>query len=321
MAYLELNDGDYTQLRKKLLKDKGSDLQKELLEATKDSESFIRWIEQSVRYKNEGKKFDLWSDQLSEAEYELPPGKVEEKLFTMWEALTPAQASRETFWGYVTLGHIKQGIIESSYLAARSPISGSERIDRALSADNEKPIDDVVRTILRSLSGLSQRGTRSVYVDCPFARAWWRSYVAFEVRKATGTDFDEIFTTLRGSSKGPWEVLIDLIVSQNSVLGDTKVRSALIWALSEREEIKPAKTLRRISKQIGVQSALRELGVFEVNELKEHIMEPTILRVLENVQKANEQKTKEKADTEHNEEQKSNPKSKPNRFKRILGRS
>ena len=324
MIHSEFNDGVYTKLRKDLIRNKGSELQKELLKATTDSKFFIPWIEQIVNLKNEGNEFDLWTDQLSEAEYKLPPGNIEKKLFKMWGGLTPAQASRETFWGYVTLGHIKQGIIESSYLAAsdNNSLSGLGRIEQALSTGQEKPIDNVVRTILRSLSGLPEaRGSRSVYVNCPFARAWWRVYITHQVCNETDADFNKIFTTLRGSSKGFWEELISLIVSRNSVMGDTKVRSALIWALSEREAVKTAKTLTRISKQIGIRSALRELGVLEVKELKEQIMEPTISRVLENEQKAIERKAKEKADTEHNEKQKPKPKSKPNRLKRILGRS
>ena len=303
MNYLEFDGGDYTQLRKELLEHKGSELQKGLLEATKDRESFIQWIEKRVDLEDEGKKFDLWSDKLSEAEYKRAPGSVEKQLFKTWKGLTPAQASRETFWGYVTIGHIKQGIIESSYLAANNnpSLSGLGRIDQALKSNQEKPIDDVVRTILRNLGGLpGPRGSRSVYVDCPFARAWWRTYFAYQFERQicdeTGTtDFNKIFATLRGTSKAKnyWETLIDLIVSQYSQLGDTKVISALIWALSERKEVDPT-TLGRISKQIGTQLALRELGVFTVGELKEQVMEPTILRVLE---------------------------SKPNRFKRFLGRS
>ena len=317
MDYLEFNDSDYTELRKKLLK-KGLELQKGLLEATKDSKSFIHWIERRVNSESEGKEFELWPDKLSEAEYKKPPGSVGKKLFETWKELTPVQASHETFWGYVTLEHIKQGIIESSYLAAKdnNSRSGLGRIELALSTGQE--IDDVVRTILRQLGGLPEaRGSKSVYVNCPFARAWWRGYVARQVCRETGADFNKIFTTLGGSSQEFWERLITLIVSRNSVLGDTKVRSTLIWTLSEREEVKTAKTLTRITKQIGIQSALRELGVFEVGELKEQVMEPTISRVLENEQKAIERKTQDKADTERNETQEPKPK----RSKRFWRRS
>ena len=297
MIYLEFNDGDYTQLRKDLIRNKGSELQKGLLEAAKDSKAFIQWIEQNVNLETEGEKFDLWSDKLSEDEYKNPPGNVEKKLFKICEGLTPAQASHETFWGYVTLGHINQGIIESSYLAAsaRSPLSGLGRIEQALSSNQEKPIDDVVRSILLRLSGLPEaRGYRSVYVNCPFARAWWRVYIAHQVCDETGADFDRVFKTLRSSSQEYWELLINLIVSRYAVLGSTRVRSTLIWVLCEWEEdrtlrsriiqqisrsmrqekeLKKPETLGRIIQQISIRTAWQELGVLTVEELKPIIEE------------------------------------------------
>ena len=285
MAYLEFIDSEYTQLRKNLLKVKGNQLQRDFLQAARSSDTFAPWIKKRVRVEDEAKDqlFDLWSDPLSEAEYKDPPQLVERELFKKWASLTPAQASQETFWGYVTLEHIKQGIIQAPYLAAnRNALSGGlERIDKALVDDQEKDIDSVVRTIVRRLSGLPERGSRSVYVDCPFARAWWRCYVAREVCDATCAEFDKVTKTLT-RSQTYWEELIVLIISRNSVLGDTNVRTALIWALSElvedesKEELFKRKTLNKISRQIGIRSAWQELGVFSVNDLK-HIMERDFL--------------------------------------------
>ena len=321
MAYLEFDGGTYTQFWKNLLEHKGSDLQKEFLKAARDSKFFIQWIERDINCGNKGGEIDLLSDKLSEAEYKFPPRNVETKLFKMWEGLTPVQASRETFWGYVTLKHIKQGIIESHYLAidVRSHLSGIEQINRALIDSQEKQIDIVVRNILRNLSGLPQRGTRSVYVDCRFARAWWRVFIAHQVHGEV--DVADLNTTLGGASKGHWGPLIDLIVSRYSILGDTKVRSALIWALSEQEEAKKSEVIKRIVKQIGIQSAWQELGVFDVGELKEQVMKPIISKALETEQKAKERKTQDKAEAKRNETQEPKPKSKPKRSKRFWRRS
>ena len=286
MAYLEFIDSEYTQLRKNLLRVKGNQFQRDFLQAARNSDTFVPWIEGRVRVEDEAKDqpFDLWADPLSEAEYKDPPQLVEKGLFKKWASLTPAQASQETFWGYVTLEHIKQGIIQASYLAAnRNALSGGlERIDKALVGNQEKDIDSVVRTIMRCLSGLSgERGSRSVYVDCPFARAWWRGCVAREVCDATRADSDKVTKTL-ARSQAYWEGLIDLIVSRSSVLGDTNVRTALIWALSElvedesKEGLFKRETLNKISRQIGIRSAWQELGVFSVNDLK-RIMEQDFL--------------------------------------------
>ena len=297
-------DSDYTKLRKELLREKGGGLQREFLEVTRYSGSFVAWIEERIRveegesslshgggdgFAEEGRKFALLPHRLSEQEYKEAPEFVERMLYDGWRGLAPARASEETFWGYVTLEHIRKGIIDAFYLAANGGNlpGGLERIDKALAegqeeGEQEKKIDLAVRTILRRLGGLPEaRGTKSVYVNCPFARAWWRRYVAEQVCKETGADAERVARTL-AQSQEYWERLIVLIVSRNSVLGDVKVRTALIWALSElvedesKKRLFVAKILGEISRQIGIRSAWQELGVFEVDELK-RIMEGEFL--------------------------------------------
>ena len=288
MAYSAFRDDDYTSLRKDLLRAKGKNLQVEFLEATRDSQSFIAWMKQRIRLKDEGEPFDLWADLLSEAEYKEPPKSVEKELFEKWQNVTPAQASEETFWGHVTLQHIKEGIIEAPYLAANGGNlpGGLERIDKALKEKQEQAIDSIVRTILRRLGGLPEaRGSKSVYVNCPFARAWWRGYVTGEICRKTGADYDKVVKTLTVTSTY-WDQLIVLIVSRNSVLGDSNVRTALVWALSElvegkdedknKKQLFQVETLEVICRKIGIRSAWQELGVFSIEDLKQ-IMEQQFL--------------------------------------------
>lgn len=289
MTYLAFRDDDYTGLRKSLLREKGSKLQEEFLQAARDSTSFIAWIEQHIRLQDDGEPFSLWAEeQLTESDYKKPTIFTEKQLFEKWHDLTPAQASEETFWGYITLGHIKKGIIDAPYLAANGGNlpGGLERIDKALAEkngeDKNKLIDSIVHAILRRLGGLpEERGSKSVYVNCPFACAWWRGYVARQVCKETNANYDNVIDTLR-TSQEYWERLIVLIVSRNSVLGDTNVRTSLIWALSElkkdesMKQLFKVKTLENISRQIGIRSAWQELGVFSVKDLKQ-IMETEFL--------------------------------------------
>ena len=293
MTYLAFRDDDYTLLRKDLLREKGSGLQKEFLEVTRNSTSFVDWVERRIRLKDDGNPFDVWAEeQLSEQEYKDSPKNIEKMLFERWHDLTPAQASEETFWGCLTLGHIKEGIIHASYLAANGGNlpGGLERIDEVLAREKgeekSKSVDLTVRTVLRRFGGLPEvRGAKSVYVNCPFARAWWRGYVAREVCEATEANHGKVVDTLR-SSQDYWEKLIVLIVSRNSVLGDTNVRTALIWALSElvedkdkdenKKQLFQVKALKNISRQIGIRSAWQEMGIFPVEELK-RIMEQQFL--------------------------------------------
>ena len=284
MTYSAFRDSDYTALQKDLLRNKGGSLQREFLKAARDNASFAAWLEKRVHLEDREQSFDLWADSLSEGEYKEPPQSIEKKLFEKWQSLTPAQASEGTFWGHVTLEHVKRGIIQAPYLAANGGnlSGGLERIDKVLKEDKKKEIDETVRAILRRLSGLYERGRRTVYVDCPFARAWWRSYIAKEICKETGADYGKVIDVLK-TSKSYWEELISLIVSRNSVLGDSKVRTALIWALSELEKNKydkqifqDKKGIKKISRQIGIRSAWQELAIFSVEDLKQ-IMERQFL--------------------------------------------
>ena len=292
MAYKEFSDSDYPAFQKRLLDKKEIILRETFLDSVRDDQTFIKWVEDRVELADEGDAFELWASHLSEAQYKELPKADEKELFEKWKSLTPAQASHETFWGYVTLGHIERGIIKATHLAASSGISpsGLERIDQALSSGQDELIDSAIRTILRRLSGLRARGARSVYVDCPFARAWWRNHIAHQIHKETGADLNRIIEVLT-VSQDYWERLIVLIVSRNSVLGDNKIRTALIWALSERindrsnVNLFSSSALKTVSRQIGRRAALLELGVFEIDELKEQIMKPIISRVLESEQK------------------------------------
>ena len=65
------------------------------------------------------------------------------------------------------------------------------------------------------------------------------------------------------------------MVSKNSVLGDMRVRDALVWALSrcvtkkKAQEALGEKALDQTVRLIGMRSAWQELGVFSMEELKE----------------------------------------------------
>lgn len=77
-----------------------------------------------------------------------------------------------------------------------------------------------------------------------------------------------------------------MIISKNSVLGDSKVRAVLIGALSEHVDddqyamLFKKTGLDRCVRMIGVQSAWRELGVFEAEELREIIVADIFKKVI-----------------------------------------
>ena len=278
MPYSRFDDASYTELRKKLLKSKGSDDQQEFLSVLRARDKFSHWIKGQVKIES-GELLPLLEVPLTEAEFKEPPKSTEKRIFDAWKSISPAEACRVTFWGFMTLRHIEESRIQSSFLAAdnRTASCGLERIDRVLKSGSEKEIDDAVRTALRRMSGLPEaRGNRSVYTNCSLARAWWRGYVANETVEKTGAILGDVVKVLT-SSQTYWENLITFVVSRNSVLGDANVRTALIWALSDfiddehKKDLFQGKNLKRMIRLIGIHSVWQELAVFSIGGLKELI--------------------------------------------------
>ena len=237
--YKQLNVEEYTKFRKSLLRVKGSKQQREFLYAAQNNDKFVEFVRSSVC--TEGNtNIPLISENLSENEYKDSPIDTEVKLYSAWDKITPETACRVSFWGEVTLRHIEEGesdrLIKAYYLAANggSLPGGQERIDRSLSDQGSiKEIDTCVRTILRRMSGLPEaRGNRTQYVDCPFGRAWWRIRLSNEIAEESLMHVNKIRNLLH-LQQAYWEELVTLVVSRNSILGDRKVRDALIWSLAE----------------------------------------------------------------------------------------
>ena len=270
----QFDDGTYTSFRKSLLKEKGSESQRDFLRAARRSAAFLAFVQdQVVRIK--GDDFPIYGDSLTEHEYKEPPPDTEHTLYATWNEITPAVACRTTFWAEVTFRHIESKRIEASYLAANggAQAGGRERIERALAGGSDKAVDACMRTILRRMSGLREaRGNRSPYVDCPFGRAWWRERVAAEIGSGAKVSRERILGILR-LSQGYWEEIVSQIVSRNSVVGDGKVRDALVVCLIAQKDSRPdspifqGKELRKLIKLLGIRSAWQELGVLGLDDL------------------------------------------------------
>ena len=288
MSLKELDSAIFASLRRDLIpENKGSELQQEFINAAKSNGTFINWISKKVPYDKSGnKELELYPNKLTQGEFKDTPKIVENIAYDTWSEITPRIACRSSFWGAVTLNHIKKGVIDASYLAVDNTSSqtGLGRIEAALSKQSNKLIDDVVRTILRRFSGLPEArgGLRSIYVNCTFGRAWWREKITREAIDVTGGDEEAISRTLR-TSQEYWEKLVNLLSTRNSVFGDERIRTSLIWALSDYIDDTKSKSLFRSSGTIdscmgllSIFSAYQEFGVYEQNELKEFIKSEVI---------------------------------------------
>lgn len=272
----ELSDSDYTRLRKDLLRNKGSDRQIKFLVSVRDSASFLNYFGSVPTIGTTDPV--LLPNPMTENEFKDPPADTERVLYTAWSSVTPATACRSAFWANLALEHVRKKRIESVYLAANGGnlSGGAERVDSVLQDNTTRGaqrIDSCVRTVLRRLGGLPEvRGNRSVYVDCPFARAWWRERL---VGQAAGGDVElagRIRRVLR-IHQTYWEKLIDRIVFRNSTFGSANIRNAFVGALAQfveanpNSELKSTVGLQRVCRRVTACQGSRELSVLGDTEL------------------------------------------------------
>ena len=280
--YAEFDDSGYTRLRRSLIRKsaKGSPAQREFLVAARESGKFLAYIKDAVGVQ-QGVELKPLVERMSEAEFGNPPSDTEQRLFEMWSDLTPRVACRTEFWGLVTYRHIENGRIEASFLAANGGgnVSGAQRIDAALSATGEGAtslLDGSVRMVLRRLGGLPEaRGNRSVYVNCPLARAWWRERLVAEVATNDGEGLErEIRAVVHPESQQYWEDLVTFVVSRNSVFGSLTVRNVLIRTLAKilaenpRSPLRTADELKRVCRSVSSIQASFELSVVPPEDVK-----------------------------------------------------
>ena len=274
--FVELNDTDYSKFRKELLRVKGSDRQKQFLKIVRDTAAFLDHVSSIT---TDGTvEPALAPERMTESEYKDPPASTEQALYTSWSALPPAVACRSTFWAKLTIEHIRAGRIQSVYLAANGGNlpGGAERIDFVLNdttGQGPKRIDDCVRTVLRRLGGLPEvRGNRSVYVDCPFARAWWRERMVNQAANGNAQMTAVVRAIIR-TNQTYWEKLIDRIVFRNSTFGSENIRSAFLRALAlfvqsnPTSELTSSPGLQRLCRRAATYQGSRELSILNDNEL------------------------------------------------------
>ena len=273
---VELSDTDYSKFRKELLRVKGSDRQKRFLESVRDTAAFLDHVSSIPTDGTVGPA--LAPERMTESEYKDPPASTEQTLYTSWSALPPAVACRSTFWAKLTIEHIKAGRIQSVYLAANGGNlpGGAERIDFVLgdtTGQGPKRIDDCVRTVLRRLGGLPEvRGNRSVYVDCPFARAWWRERMVNQAANGNAQMTAVVRAIIR-TNQTYWEKLIDRVVFRNSTFGSENIRNAFLRALalfvqsSPASELTSSPELQRLCRRVATYQGGRELSILSDSEL------------------------------------------------------
>ena len=282
--YQELDEAKYLQLQTSMLRVKGGTRQREFLEALRENEEFVEFIEDRVEIKP-GNQIPVFDGPLTESSFKEPTEDQEQRMYDLWQETPPNTACRVSFWAGVTLEHVRAGrITEATWLAANGGLTetGDERIDRALSMtgeDGAKVIDDCVRTVFRRMSGLpAARGNRSVFVNPTFGRGWWRERIVSRIlnRPEPVEARQNVLDVVRRSQQY-WENLVTMIVSRGSVFGSTDVQDALINSLAKHMEQHPrtplqsASTLNTVLRRLSNVAASREMGALGFIQIEEII--------------------------------------------------
>lgn len=281
VEYAELNDGAYSTLQNRLIRDKGARIQKEFLEAAKSSDDFLAFMERENIVMTTGKDVELFDGvRLTEQSFKDMTDDQEQAAYDRWKDVPPRVACRPSFWAHVTLRHVKSGSIEAAYwLAANGGKneSGEERIDRALADDGEKAeklIDDCVRAVLRRMSGLrAVRGNRSVFVNPSFGRAWWRERMVARILKRKNVEHRTALLDVVRCNQEYWEGIVKMIVSRGSVFGSVDVQDAFVNSMAkhfiseQNTPLKKASKLKDATRRFSNIAASRELGALDFSEV------------------------------------------------------
>ena len=116
------------------------------------------------------------------------------------------------------------------------------------------------------------RGNRSVYVDCPFARAWWRERMVSQAANGNAQTAAVVRAVIR-TNQTYWEKLIDRIVFRNSTFGSENIRNAFFRALAQfvqsnpTSELTGSSGLQRLCRRAATYQGSRELSILSDSEL------------------------------------------------------
>ena len=282
VEYVELDEGAYSGLQRRLLRDKGGAFQREFLGAVRSGD-FLAFIERNdvkATAGNEVAPFD--GVRLTEQSFKELTDDQERAAYERWKDVPPRVACRTSFWAQVTLQHLRSGAINAAYwLAANGGKneSGEERIDRALAEKGDrasKLVDECVRTVLRRMSGLPfARGNRSVFVNPSFGRAWWRERMIARISAREGVECRISLLDVVRCNQQYWEDIVTMIVSRGSVFGSENVQDAFVNSMAKHFRAQPSTPLKHASKLNDARrrfsniAASRELGVLDFSELGE----------------------------------------------------
>ncbi len=237
----------FRQFQTAAIKNRGGEMQVGILQAARDRSGgdFVQWLENNIRQCAGNEDIVIGDadppipaepEKYSPADFRQPCDYASSQMWEVWKTITPGIACSSAVWAYIVVRLIAAEKIEPRYLISGSngaQTDGATEIDAALRKTGDgraAAVDKCVRAFLRRLSGLLERGTRSVYQNCPPARAWWQHYIARQAAENIGGEKETIEKNAMALLKNPavWELLSDKMASRLTVIGDRNLRDGIV---------------------------------------------------------------------------------------------
>ena len=244
---------------------RGSDEQREFIrEAAQDSEAFCRRIRS---WGLTGDDIPPVTEQvISESDFLEPPWALECAVEATWCELPVSLAARPETWTRIHVEMIERERINSAYLSSPGKgRSGRAWIAQALRGTHAVSVEECVRAIFRRLGGVIERGNRTAFIDCPLARTWWRHRYANEAYSMFRLSSVEALSKALHQS-GRWEALVEAMISRLTVIGDSRIRPALVQCFADGDGRLPKETWN-VLHWIGRRSTVQALGALEPSHI------------------------------------------------------
>ena len=271
--YYTLDEEIWTGFGKKILKQKGSEKQKELLHACRAGKNdFIKYMrEHSLRTEDNNIPIKY---KFTEREFLYPPQDTQRTIWDKCKDMSAERMASCNFWGYVIISMIEKELIEPKYLAAKlngETKTGIYTIDTALNSGDEKQLDDCARRILRSMCNPIPRGKRIVFDDFYLGKAYWRWHWADKMSKIIDLKFEKILETFDESYYAEFAAKM---YSGKSYISSKNVLGGLLLYLHSKSDKKiPGKSLRKIIDKISYLSAWKAIEAQEPSVNQKEIQE------------------------------------------------
>ncbi len=283
--YKRYNAASLTQFRRKLIEEQGGSSQKILLESAMDCENrdFVLWLDgQIVHHGNVDNPIEGDADiplpdfppKFTGCDFINPSTDTINHWFSAWKVLHISDAANSSVWAYITRQMIAAEKLRPYDLMVGPADKGDEflgkdKIIKALNISNtdkrKEEMDKCVRHFIRHLCGLYEvRSTKTLYQDCPFAKAWWQCHIAESFE-----NYNDAIRVIR--NKAIWGKLSEKISSSLTVLGDKNIRNGIIMFLMENDTYHKKSSFKDLLTSVGIMSTWCALGYFPPEQVKEHV--------------------------------------------------